>query len=101
MSITTEATFRAPMPADYGRAMQAKRRASRKATPPTKKKLTGIELIMSETRAEESIKTLAEFKRRREIEPIAEAQWRALNIIRRAWLSFRGHTPISYYEAQR
>lgn len=50
---------------------------------------------------EQAMKKLKWLQDRHTITPIAEAQWRDLNIVYRAWLALRGYTPISWYEAQR
>ena len=101
MTPSPTATFRDPLPADYGRAIQRQARNNRKATPPAKHKPTGIELILSPAGAAEAQRNLDEMKRRALIQPLADKAWRELTPFYRAWLALRGETPIGYFEAHR
>ena len=98
MTPSPTATFRDPLPADYGRAIQRQARNNRKATPPAKRKPTGIELILSPAGAAEAQRNLDEMKRRALIQPLADKAWRELTPFYRAWLALRGETPIGYFE---
>lgn len=101
MTPSPTATFRDPLPADYGRAIQRQARNNRKATPPAKRKPTGIELILSPAGAAEAQRNLDEMKRRALIQPLAEQAWAELTPFYRGWLALRGETPMSYFEAHR
>ena len=68
---------------------------------PKRKKLPKHHFLNRMGDKERAMQRLAWLQDRANIMPIAENQWRDLNIVHRAWLSFCGHTPISYYEAQR
>lgn len=98
MSMTIEATYRDPLPADYGRAEQVKRRKARKATPKAKRELTGYELIVSPAGAEQAQRRFDEMKRRAYLQPLADKAWRELTPFYRAWLALRGETPMGYFE---
>ena len=98
MNITPTATFRDPLPADYGRAIQRQARNNRKATPPAKRKPTGIELSLSPAGAVEAQRNLDEMKRRALIQPLADQAWAELTPFYRGWLALRGENPMSYFE---
>jgi hypothetical protein len=94
------ATFRDPLPADYGRAEQMKRRAKRKATPPVKNPYSPIELTYSTIGKERQMARYRDLERLAMIRPLAMQHWLALPLLKRAWLTLIGHSPVSYYEAQ-
>lgn len=108
MNISPTATFRDPLPADYGRAEQMKRMTARKAleenkdvTPPAAVKYLPIELTFSIVGKERQIGYYEELKRRALIQPLAEQAWAELTPFYRGWLALRGETPMSYFEAHR
>jgi hypothetical protein len=101
MTPSPSATFRDPLPADYGRAGQAKQRKKRKSkklTKPLEVEASGIELIFASVITNQAQHKLDEMKRRALIRPLAEQAWRDMPIIKRAWLSMLGYSPVGYYE---